>query len=721
MVARSEASGRVFAHSENAVGQRHQLVPHLRAVAELASGFANNFGAAELAYWAGLWHDLGKFQPAFQAYLANPVGGHGPDHKGAGAVQAANWMQPLALLIAGHHGGLPSVAELKSCWLPERAKSAEVADALRAARLHLPEIDPQRPASFPANFSSKHATELLLRMVFSALVDADFLDTEAHFDAAKSERRDGAPALDELWRRFESDQQAITGKGDSVVNCVRHEVYERCLEAAEQAPGFFRLTVPTGGGKTRSAMAFALRHALAHGKRRVIVAIPFTSIIEQTADVYREIFGDDAVVEHHSALAVDDDRSPEASLWMRLATENWDAPIVVTTTVQLFESLFSNRTGRCRKLHNIANSVLVLDEAQTLPARLLDPMLDVMRELVDRYGATIVLSTATQPALDAGAYLTGIGNVREIVPEPGRLFRRLRRVCYEWPRAGEKATWREVADEMRKAHQALAVLNTKADAAALLDELRDPCALHLSTLMCGAHRRDALRRVKELLRNGEPCRLVSTQVIEAGVDVDFPLVLRAIGPLDRIVQAAGRCNREGRLDTGRVVLFDPEGGKLPPGEYTTGAQTTAGLLRSPNFDFDDPAVYEEYFRLLYQGVDLDAERIQAARESFNYPAVGERFRMIRDDTEPVVVRPEGHAAHVDQLLAALRSRSVQKARWVMRRLQPYLVNVHVRLVPTYREQGLIRDVMPDLWEWHGRYDSVRGLVAEHVQAADVLG
>lgn len=721
-----------FAHSENSAGIKHDLVEHLRSTARLAAGFAGKFDAADLGYWAGLWHDLGKFHPDFQSYIATPEGRRGPDHSSAGAVHAVTCFEGLAFLVAGHHAGLPCLTNLKNR-LKEKSSAVQVERALQLARPELSGVVPEVPLtqklpSFIGGISSKgsateqhkRATELFLRMVFSTLVDADFLDTEAHFDPARSMRRGVGPSLGELWERFEADQANITGwKGDRL-NQIRHEIYQACLKAADGPPGIFSLTVPTGGGKTRSGMAFALRHALRHGLDRVIVAIPYTSIIEQTADVYLEIFGD-GVLEHHSAVTSREEVSDPVSLgdvWARLASENWDAPVVVTTTVQLFESLFANRPSHCRKLHNIARSVLILDEVQTLPTHLLLPILDVLQQLADYYRITVVLCTATQPALTDGPYLRGLRKVREIIPDPSRYFAELKRVRYEYPQAGERWTWQQVAEEMRSAAQSLAVVNTKRDAFALLDALDDPAALHLSTQMCGAHRLETLREVRRRLEARETCRLVSTQVVEAGVDLDFPLVFRAIGPLDRIVQAAGRCNREGMLEAGRVVIFDPAEGSSPPGIYRTGLDTAAGLLAT-GCDLHEPLTYQSYFHRLFQAADLDSKRIQASRQALDFPEVAQKFRMIEDDSAPAVVRPDGHAKEVESLLALIR-RQGEAPRWAFRRLQPYLVSIRSRLIPAYQRNGLLQAVAPGLWEWLGGYDPVRGLVAAARDPEDLV-
>jgi len=728
-------SNTFFAHSPNRDGVSHDLVEHLTCVAKLAAQFAGKFGDGDFGYWAGLWHDLGKFHQDFQAYLANPNAKRGPDHSSAGAVLAAKCFEPLAFLISGHHGGLPSRVDLK-LRLCEKSKTPQISQALGLAHRAITTIEPEnslesklpqflRVISKKANEQGElmQRLELFLRMVFSTLVDADFLDTERHFHPERSELRGKWPGLDKLWRRFEADQEKFSKQEQTPLNEIRQEIYQTCVQAAQHSPGIFSLTVPTGGGKTRSGLAFALRHALLHGFDRVIVAIPYTSIIEQTADVYRDIFGDDFVLEHHSAVMAEQDLTDPLSqeeVWPRLASQNWDARIVVTTTVQLFESLFANKPGRCRKLHNIARSVLILDEVQTLPPELLIPTLDVLQELVDHYLVSLILCTATPPALQDSAYLKGLRNMPvEIVPEPARYFAALKRVRYELLSKGEPWTWERVAVEMQDTNQCLTVVNTKVDALRLLDALNDVEAFHLSTLLCGAHRRDVLKEVRQRLKAGETCRLVSTQVVEAGVDVDFPIVLRAVGPLDRIVQAAGRCNREGHLKAGRVIVFWPADGSTPSGTYKTGMETALSLLSDPTADLHDPNLYRTYFELLYQAVDLDKKGIQNLRQALDYPEVAQRFRLIEDDTVPVVVRPNKYRHEVDSLLSILR-REAEVPRWTLRRLQPYIVNARSRFISDYDKQGLLQPIAPGLWEWLGGYDSIRGLVVANRDPAELV-
>ncbi|HMO58786.1 MAG TPA: CRISPR-associated endonuclease Cas3'' [Roseiflexaceae bacterium] len=706
----------------------HLLLDHLIAVAETARGFADSWGAGEIAYYLGLWHDIGKANPAFQNYLlrcyadANAKG-TGPDHKAAGASIAHKHMPPLALLVQGHHGGLKSRSEFIQ-WYQERqsdkiddTNSSAIQVAVERVRELISEIDPAQPLGLPAFTNNPYSAEFFLRMLFSTLVDADYLDTEQHGNEERAQQRGSSVSFAQLLARFEADQARLTGRRDDAVGKARHSIYESCLTAAQQPPGLFRLAVPTGGGKTRSAMAFALHHALQHNLRQVIVAVPFISITEQTASVYRELFetedGSSVVLEHHSGSAPQlevTDYDP-SRVWSRLAAENWDAPIVVTTTVQLFESMFASQTGRCRKLHRLAKSVIILDESQVLPSHVLTPILDGLRELCRHYGATVVLSTATQPAFESVKAFADLP-ATDIVPNAAYWFGALKRVTYDW-RTDQPMQWEEVAEILRTETQALAIVNAKPDALDLLDALDDSDALHLSTMLCGAHRRDVIGRVKEQLRIGASCRLVSTQVIEAGVDLDFPLVLRAMGPLDSIIQAAGRCNREGLLTQGRVIVFTPAAGRLPSGAYRTATDITQSLL-TESFDPDDPKDVQRYFHRLFATVDLDREQVQKARSTWNYTETARRFRMIDEDMEDVIITAYGSSKTQKSIQVAIEQLRTKagRARYILRRLQPYLVSIRTRNAKRFRQNGLIEDLIPGVGIWHGQYDAVRGLVAD---------
>ena len=709
----------LLAHSENDSGETHLLTEHLKRVAELARKFADKFSFGQLGYYAGLFHDLGKSSGQFQRYIRSEAA-KGGDHKGAGALLVVKVAELLAIPLVGHHGGLPDHEHAKNLLRAVDAK------ALQTAEEQLTELEHEVNKFQPDDASwldDRLEVEFFIRMIFSALVDADFLDTEAHFKPALGELRKRSWAISDLWDSLEESQNNLSGKKENLVNRERHRIYLSCLEAAEGAQGFFRLTVPTGGGKTRSAMAFALKHALKHGLDRVIMAIPYTSITEQTAKEYRVIFGEENILEHHSGAAwhEEDDERGDGCSWSRLASENWDAPIIVTTNVQLFESLLGNKPSVCRKLHNIAGSVIILDEVQTLPLRLLDPTLDVLRKLAERYRVTVVLCTATQPAFEANPIFDDIPDIREIVPDTREMFKRLARVAYQFPSQLESWDWDRVAEEMRSEEQALTVVNTKAHALALFQALDDPEALYLTTQLCGAHRQEIVTEVKRRLAKGEPCRLVSTQVVEAGVDIDFPLVLRAIGPLDRIIQAAGRCNREGKLEQGRVVVFKPTDDSMPPGEYRTAADITKMLIGEGDFDPDDPATIDRYSQYLLKTVSTDRQvegtNIQGLRRKLNYPKVAESYRLIPDSTTSVIVKYNDDAKN---WIEKLREAHPARARHIIRKLQPYTVGLYQNQFSRAVGMGLVSEVKPGLFIWTGRYDDKTGILLEGYRPEELI-
>jgi CRISPR-associated endonuclease/helicase Cas3 len=712
-------------HTRNELGARQDLVDHLQGVAYRAAEFADAFGAAEVGRWLGLYHDVGKFDPDFQRYLLRceehpELTGHGPDHKAAGAQLARDHLgTPFSLIIQGHHGGLRSPAEWNR-WLTERGASTAPVDAIGLAKAAIPDLIPGSAVRLPGHIEVADQplqVEVFVRLLFSALVDADSLDTEAHYDRDAAASRGGYPDLATLERRLARAQRDLMARARaSSVGRERRRVYEACLAAADQPPGVFRLTVPTGGGKTRSAISFGLRHALRNGQRGIVVAVPYLTITEQTADVYRSIFDDEAdaaspVLEHHSeARELGDDSSfDRRAIAARLAAENWDAPIVVTTTVQLFESLFSNRRGRCRKLHRLAGSVIVLDEAQALPAGLLRPILDGLRELVSHYGVSVVLSTATQPSFETIPEFAEVP-ATEIVPRSRQLFGALRRVNYEW--LPEPIPWRSVADRLCRERQALVVTNTRVDARKLLDALSAEHPLHLSTSLCGAHRRDTLAEIRRRLDVGEPCLVVATQVVEAGVDLDFPVVWRAVGPLDGIIQAAGRCNREGNRPVGRVVVFEPEDGRLPRGSYTVATQETLSLLQQAggNLDLDDPEIARAYFRALYPLLDADSRQVQRHRAALDYPEVAQRVRFIEQTDSVIVPYGDRRTRETVERLTDGLIRGGRDGRIALRRLQPYLVSLQRHLADRYGERGLIEPVLPGVGRWLGDYDPIQGLI-----------
>jgi CRISPR-associated endonuclease/helicase Cas3 len=617
--------------------------------------------------------------------------------------------------MLGHHTGLShggTAATSLEQFLDERPEAlGQMEEYLRNFQIHLPQLKLRQ--------LSAHRAEMWIRMVHSGLVDADHLDTEEHLDPRKPDlRKKSRLTVDTLWFRLNRSQKDLLAKAsDTKVNRVRREVYEQCLGAAEGQQGVYRLTVPTGGGKTRSGLAFALKHAVKHGLQRVVVAIPYTSIIDQTVDVYRKILGREAVLEHHSQVVAKEDEDQDINARrLQLATENWDAPLIVTTTVQLFESLFSNRPAKVRKLHNLAQSVLLLDEVQALPPELLEPTLDALRVLVEDYRVTVVLSTATQPAFESTPYLDSFHSMelREIVPNYPGHFDELRRV--EYVHHPKPLTWEDLADRIRNRPQVMVVLNTRRDALRLLDALgKDPDAFHLSTLLCAAHRRRVLGEVRRRLAPpGGPVRLISTQVVEAGVDIDFPEVWRAIGPLDRVVQVAGRCNREGERELGRMNLFEPAEGSIPRGSYKVGLEKARLVLhRHSSEALHRPHIYSEYFRELFSSVDTDKQGIQALREQLDYPEVAARYRIIDSQTVAVVVPYGGGFRWLERW-----KRHPDRETW--RRMQPYLVNLYLWEAQRLEKDGRLEKVSEDTYQWQGLYHERRGLIEAGYDTADLI-
>jgi CRISPR-associated endonuclease/helicase Cas3 len=721
---------RLVAHTPPASGgDWHNLDDHSLAVAKMAAEFAEPFGAQDVARWLGLLHDAGKAHPDFQEYLwtcfCEPDRKHPTvDHKSAGAflLQSA---RDVPQVLLGHHGGLSDLGDVN---VRIRHLNQNLRERMMDAWKRFESMGialPQAPQPTPEwARKSKLSHEFYLRMLFSCLVDADALDTEAHWNRDEADIRSAdSPSLVDLWTRFETDQAELIARVNagaqaaSPVNRVRAEVYDTCIQRASLPPGFFRLTVPTGGGKTRASTAFALKHALANRLDRIIFAVPFLTITDQTVDVLRQAVGSDrAVLEHHSGIEpIAESASGEETAderWRQLVSDNWDAPIVVTTTVQLFESLLGRKTRQCRKLHNIPRSVIILDEFQTIPAHMRAPIFDVLRELVTNYGASVVLCTATQPVLDTIEVELKAHGVRvtELAPDPVKAFTVLERVRYAWPDADDPWTWERVADEIRDTEQSLTIVNTVRDASTLFQVLDDPDAFHLSTRMCGAHRRDVLRTIRARLRDGAPCRVVSTQLVEAGVDLDFPLVLRAIAPLDRIAQAAGRCNREGRMpEKGDVVVFSLEDDAMPGGAYQHGAGITRGMLREGLVNVNDPATFDTYFRRLYADRDADTREIQHYRAGRAYEEVASRFRMIDDDTFPVVVRYTSPATEaLNHLMDASRWPGTS-LRDAFRAIQPYVVSCRSYERGRFEEAGVIEEIRSGLWIWSGEYDDKLGL------------
>ena len=704
-----------WAHSKPGPIENWQsLRQHLENVAARAAEFAAPFHSAEWARIAGLLHDLGKASSAFQNYLRKSNGldasdydasGQPSTHSGAGAALALDKYGPvgrlLAYLIVGHHAGLPDwIGGVQpNGSLTQRMESARV--ELDATRHWLTQMSPPAQLPAPPRKMTHAEMHLWIRMLYSCLVDADFLDTEQFMSpevfAARSDFKPLA-ALEPHF--FELLDQKQTEAERTEVNAIRAEIRRYCEDVAKQSPGIFSLTVPTGGGKTLSGTAFALRHALLHGKRRIIYVIPYMSIIEQTADTLRKHFGELNVVEHHSNL--DPDAQTKAA---RLASENWDAPVIVTTSVQFFESLLAARSSRCRKLHNIVDSVVILDEVQLLPPELLAPCTDMMRQLVAHYGVTMVLSTATQPVLP------NLGTIAEIIPPSAGLSRRLRRVRYTLPdvRENKPHSWDEIAVELAQHRQILCVVNTRRDCLELFGKM-PPETIHLSASMCGAHRSKIIEEIRRKLQAHEPIRVISTQLVEAGVDIDFPVVYRALAGLDSIAQSAGRCNREGNNPNGgKVVVFIPP--KPAPMGQLRKAEDSARILLHETLDMENVEVFPRFFSEFYSRVEgrfpyeellvRDASRIQ-----IQFRDAAARFHMIDETQQSMFVR---YGAS-EGLIGALQKQIRIDAPYghLLRKLQRYTVSVAKSQFLKLKSNGLIEEFAPGMFVWNGMYSEATG-------------
>jgi len=708
-----------LAHSANDCNRPHLAKEHLTDVARLAVEFSGGAEWGEEANLAGVLHDLGKYADLFQARLRGEA--KGLDHWSPGAWLALSEFQAVAaaLAIQGHHIGLqqggngalrmmkqatPNTSRLSDEDF-SRLKARLVADGLLAEKPTNPVI------SVKVGFQSQISSMLDVRMLFSCLTDADFLDTEAHFEGDEQGKRyreagpklNAAQALTAL-DHYMSGKIRSVNKADKSVLDARNALWNMVTTAAAAVPGLLTLTAPTGSGKTLAMLKFALEHVRRNGLKRIVLVVPFLSIIEQTAEIYRSVFQNfpgNFVLEHHSLAGLGSeeatgDAEAAAERARRLLAENWDAPIIITTNVQLLESLFSNRPSACRKLHNLMESVIMFDEAQTLPQSLAVPTLAALSHLSRTYRTTVLFATATQPAFDAldGAVAklvyTGWRPV-EAAPDHARLYGALRRYEVDWPDQGESKKWTTLAAEIRAEEQVLCVVNLKSHAAALLEEMKhDEAVFHLSTNLCALHRRAVLDEVRARLKSGQSCRLISTQCIEAGVDVDFPVVYRALAPLDAIAQAAGRCNREGRLadddgnrKMGEVRVFEPDVAgdyrkRYPTRPYFQAAEVTRSMLTiagKAGLDLNEPAVFRDYYHRLYDLTKPETQNreLTVALTAVDFVRVAKEYRLIDQSAIQLLVPYDAGMDRFNELRRQQEEEGIN-AQWI-RRAQGLTVSV----------------------------------------------
>lgn len=658
---------RYIAHKD---GEREQSIKeHLEGTAERAGEFAEKFGKKEWGYCCGMLHDIGKYSEEFQRKIQEDTNDR-VDHATAGAQvckERGGYYSILSYCIAGHHAGLPDYGNTAmSSSLCGRWKKRICDYHAYKDEIKIPKLDTD-PIVFSKDRNMDFALGTFIRMLYSCLVDADFLDTESFMKNGDTGRNSGE-SMETLQNRLEKRiSEWLKNTDTDTINGRRTEILKNCIKEGKQKEGIFRLTVPTGGGKTLASLAFALEHAVKNHKDRIIYVIPYTSIIEQNAQVFREILGEDNVLENHCNV---DYESSEEFKPMQLASENWDKPVVVTTNVQFFESLFANKSSKCRKLHNIANSVVILDEAQMLPMDYLKPCTAMLQELVDGYRTSIVLCTATQPTLDA--FFRENALIKELCPRMEEQFQFFQRVNYQ--NLG-KIRWDDLLEKLKRENNALCIVNTKKAAQMIYKEIDGEGIYHLSTSMYPKHRKRVLKKIRERLKNNEKCIVISTSLVEAGVDLDFTRVYRQIAGLDSMIQAAGRCNREGKrkLSDSMVYIFDLEE-SYPVQSQRQQMDVSKGILQD-YADIADLKAITDYFTRLYhyRGTSLDKKKImdEFQKMECNFAKVAKEFRLIEENTRVIFINREPEA---DELLQELRIKGVTRER--MRKAGQYCIQVY---------------------------------------------
>lgn len=688
---------------------------HQKGVAQKAESFADKFDMGEWGRILGLLHDKGKEKKAFQQHiirnsgLDNSVRVDGDySHAYVGAIIARQLFPKFHLLIdnalMGHHRGLYDDGEMKEVLKSHIPNEINIESI--NAHLEIPKI------------GSPKDVHHLERMLYSCLVDADYLDTEAFMQPEQSELRGKHESLKVLESKLDAYLSNLKiNAPDTEVNKIRNEVQNWCVKASEQTPDFYSLTVPTGGGKTLASVLWAIKHAVRNNLERIIIAIPYTSIITQTASVLRGIFGEENVLEHHSNVDRSKIKDKELTQVQKLATENWDYPIIVTTNVQLLESLFSNKPSDCRKLHNLVKSVLILDEVQTLPVDFLQPIVDTFDTLKRIFGVSVLFTTASQPVLTGKIIgsnpfvsFDGLPEIKEIIPEGTNLHKRLRRVKIVIDE--NRKDYDEIATQIKRFPVVLCIVNTRNDAKEIYSRLpKEGITLHLSRMMCPDHVRETIENVKKALKDSSNTiiRVVATQLIEAGVDIDFPVVFRQEAGLDSILQAAGRCNREGRLDKGETHVFSLQKA-LPVGFMTQ--TNNARLAMGKSHDWFSPEAMKEYFKQLYCRIkDFDKADIKSLlyKSEMQFETAATEFKLIDDNTTSVIVNWKNSMSLVEKLLNEGISYSLMKT------LSQFSVNIRETDRKKLNEAGAIEEILENIFviRESSFYDKKVGLVVNN--------
>lgn len=697
---------------------------HSQGVAELAKQFANEFGMGDFGYLMGILHDKGKEKKDFQEYIQdmNGISGHkewsyeGKRHAYVGGLISKEMLPNFHPLIGnpimGHHRGLYDWVDLEQ---EEKLAIPFNEGVAMAQNIESPAF----PSWFRPDMLKGRDFHHIERMLYSCLVDADFLDTERFMQPMQYAMRGSKVSLKDLLPRLNT-YLAQFGEPTTEVNKIRCEIQKACFNKAKALPGFYSLTVPTGGGKTLSSLVWAINHAVEHGKTRIIIAIPYTSIIVQTAAILRKIFGEENVLEHHSNLALDENKDNKLTQQLKLATENWDYPIIVTTNVQLFESMMSSHSSECRKLHNICNSVLILDEVQTLPTDFLQPIVDSLETYQRLFGISVLFTTASQPVL-SGQYqgvnpqaaFEGLPHIREIIDEDASLHNRLRRVKLGFDDTPH--SYEEIAERLAQHDRVLCVVNTRRDAKELFERLpKEGIRIHLSRMMCPAHVAEQIQKMKEALEDpgNKVVRVISTQLIEAGVDIDFPVVYRQEAGLDSILQAAGRCNREGKLPICTTYVFSLAQEHTLPRGFITQCNNARLNMKDTNDWFSPDAMHDYFLQLYSRIVSFDKKEMKDYLYNFRelmFETASREFQLIDDASTSVLVNWREGMALAEKLKKEGPSYKLVK------QISQYSVNVRKHDFDKMLAEGIVQPIVEGMYfiENEKQYNEEVGLSMEN--------
>lgn len=720
-----------FAHSENVKGEKHILAEHLKETAKIAESFSSQKIFKPIFYLTGLMHDLGKYQKDFQNYLkCNGQRGSVPHASWGAGYARLNRLLEASITVDGHHKGLPNNSLWKSDTEPfKRGEVRGFEDIIKIYETENKPYEYNSNKNAQLSFSDFYKREFFIRYLFSALTDADWLSTEQHFDRDSSDKR-AAPSLtiDDMLSKLEIEISRKPKVGD--INQMRNIALSQVLEKAGMSSGFYSLALPTGMGKTLASIFWALKHSKENNLKRIIIVLPYINIIDQTAQILKDIFGEEWVLEHHSNIIentemhlTEEDSATDFLKKKKLACENWDYPIIATTTVQFFESLFSNRPSKCRKIHNISEAVVIFDEVQTFPKEIILPTLQMLKDMQSVMKVSFLFCTATQPAFENREGFKGIDEIYPLIDNPAELYRKTKRVKYHLLNDLEQIEVDVLLDVvMAEKTSTLVIFNTKKTALKLFNVVKEQHnwerIYHLSTAMCPHHRKNVINRIRDDLALQIKILVVSTQLIEAGVDFDFPVVFRAMAPLESIIQAAGRCNRENRLGEsgGKVFLFNMRDGGMPDKTYAACAQHAIEFIGADIEQLYDYSIFKKYYtQILNLYVNPDKYNIADARKNFNFQTVNDSYRFIDNSTQGLFVY--SYSQESINLFHSLEYKDFL-SKEDYRKMQAFTVQVYRDFI--LKNAGVCKLMSQGFMVWYGNYDRETGISVSPIDVDNLI-